>query len=180
MTSDLWYQTTHQIDAPPQAVYDALWKGDPPRQPEVEGAILEAHLITGTPGQAGHVQQLRTNNGSLDLILIATVTIADPPYVYQVSQTPDGLTRHDPAERSVPFTKTVVADLDTVFQQTFGNDPLSTDVRFDLAESSGGTQVTLTISVPDAPKQGYFRRYFWRRHVKKQSAFTLSQIVAAL
>lgn len=180
LTSNMWYQTATSFAATPDTVYETLWKAPDRAHPGVETNVLERLTIAGTPGHEGHMQQLRCVYGGLDLFVVETVLIADRPHCYEVKQLPDGLQRHDPAEREVKFLDSMVDDLDAKFLADFGDPPLATRIRIDLAPTQDGCDATLTLSVPDADKLGAFRLWGWKRHAKKQSAIVFDQIAAAL
>jgi len=176
----MWYQTAMVFAAPPKTVYQTLWASPDKKHAKVETNVLKRMTITGSPGQRGHVQQLRTEYGALDLFVIETVLIADEPYCYEVKQIPDGLQRHDPAERDVKFLDSMVDDLDAKFLADFGETPLATHIRFDLANQNDTCEATITLSVPDAAKLGAFRLWTWKRFAKKQVRGMQEQIQAAL
>lgn len=164
MTSNLQYQETWLIPAPLEEVYDRLdshdYNGD--QKP------VETHVIAGQPRTVGYSQQARFHHGSLDLILIETITHAERPFRLVVEQQPDCIQRHNPSERDIPFMDALIEDLDAEFAFQFGDPPLITEIAFDLSAHPDGTSLHVTVSVPNARKVGWFGQRKWRKRVQQQ------------
>jgi len=168
MASPLLSRHKMTFQAAPEVVYDTLWQNTPRGRPQADGHVLETHMIAGTLGTVGCIQQIRVIYGALDLIMIETVTAAERPFVYEVRQVPDALQRHDPAERDIPFLDSMIEDLDQKFDADFGADPIAKLIRFDLLSDKERTDMTVSISVPDGQPVGFIRRWIWERGVKKR------------
>lgn len=173
LTSDLHFVQTLTFEAPIDAVFAALWSSP-------GGNVLEVMHVAGTPRSIGHAQQIRTAYGGVDLLLIETVTAMRRPTHLRIIQQPDGLQRHDPAERDIPFLDSMTADLDGAFERQFGRDPAATEIDFSLADTGQETRVTVEITLLTDQRVGWFGKRLWRRKVIREIAEIAAGIRARL
>ncbi len=177
----LAYETEAHFDAPCAAVYDAATlpsqRSVDPHQP---GAILSATPVWGKPGEVGHQVIGRFNWGSVDLEMTESTLLADRPLALTIAQRPDRFTPYDPKERLPPIDSEVPARLDRLFDRTYGNPPVITEIALTFSPHKGGTTVKLAIAARTTIKPGWFKARRWHKNVPQEAAAIMARIGEAL
>ena len=65
----------------------------------------------------------------------------------------------------MPLTMSEPANLQKLFDKTYGSPPATTEMQFDLAPTAGGTQLTLTIEARLVRELGWLARRMWQKRV---------------
>lgn len=146
------HELTLHIAASVEDVFATITDPRAPGQ-DSEDTLLEARSLRGTPGVAGHVTLFRWAAGEFDLLVEETLMATLPPRMIHSSFRVAGLQNYDPAERLPPFFDGEPANPDRAFRMMFGADPQPWELRITLDDSDGGTCLTCTARMPDAPRR---------------------------
>ncbi|MEY1556402.1 hypothetical protein AB3Y40_12285 [Yoonia sp. R2331] len=177
----LTYHCQYRFEAPCAAVFDAAIQ--PPEQavdPHLPGGLLSTTPVWGSPGEAGYQVVARFSWGTVDLEMTETTLAADRPLKLTVAQRPNRFLPYNPAERLPPVDSDVPARLDRLFDKTYGNPPIITEITFDFSPLKGGTLVDLSITARTSTKPGWLKTRRWNKSVPEEAARILSRIEEAL
>lgn len=172
---------TRDFPTPPPAVYAAILNQTLiATDRSAIGAVLSITPVWGAPGAIGYQSVFRCNWGLVDLEMTEIILAATPPAMLRVSQRPQRLLRHDPAERLPPLGHEPPLDLEKTFAKAFGASPPTTEIQFDLTPIATGTSLRLSIDARMLDKPGWLQRRRWHRQAPAQANLVFARIAAAL
>lgn len=173
----LTHHAQTRFEAPCAAVFDAATL--PPSgvvDRHTVGAVLALTPIWGKPGEPGYQVTARFNWGAVDLEMTESTLVAERPLALRIAHRPDRYLPYDPAERLPPIDSDVPARLEALFDRTFGNPPIITEIDFQFAPDRGGTTVDLRINARTTQKPGWFKTRRWHKTIPQQTAAIFARI----
>jgi len=161
------FQASREFPTTCTRLFDSIFLDKPTNaKGSVQGDMLAAHDISGTPHEVGHVFEGRYNLGVLDYVARTTLLEYTRPFHLVYEELPICYLPYDPHERLPPIGAEAPRNPDSYFKAEFGEFPQAIKVTCQFETVNGLAACSLSITYDPERKPGWFRRKMWTRHMR--------------